>query len=162
MRLLTSYSALLAEVFLVRYVYLLTIVCIVLIFPAKATEEDHSDDGDDDISVNDDSETETTEPDTEALTVASSADSTRAPSPVPPAQYQEQLHPAPSAETTPQKGRASHVAASRGLSVNVAGVDQRRARAPGLPVSPRPIGYSPMSTPTSGAQANASPIHTPR
>jgi len=130
-----------------------------------ATEEDHSDDGDD-ISVNDDSGTETTEPETEALTVGSSADSTRAPSPAPPTGYQDHLHPssASAAETTPRKGErhATTVAASRGLNINVTGSDQRRPRLGGLPLSPRPVGFSPLSTPTSGPQGDASPVHTPR
>ncbi|KAH8116426.1 RhoGAP-domain-containing protein [Phellopilus nigrolimitatus] len=114
-----------------------------------ATAEDHSDDGDD-ISIHDqdESDTEATEPETEGQTIESSADSTRAVSPIQP--YQEQLHPPPGgleAVPSPQT-RASFVAASRGLNIS------------GLPVSPRPE-HSPTKTPTSISHG-VSPVHTPR
>lgn len=128
-----------------------------------ATEEDHSDDGDD-ISVNEESGAETTEADNEAQTVESSVDSVRAVSPA--LVYQEQVHPPPlNGEITPQKSHASHVAASRGLNINVNGAvgDRRRSRMiQGLPVSPRPMNHSPLSTPTSISQPNPSPTQTPR
>lgn len=133
------------------------------------TEESQSDDGDD-ISLNDESGTETTEAETEGQTIESSADSmgTGTSSPI----YQEQLHPpqpslhnaANGTEGTHLKvGRASNVAASRGLNITVGGAE-RRPRAQGLPTSPRPVGYSPLSTPTStsGTPGNLSPAHTPK
>ncbi|THG99755.1 hypothetical protein EW145_g7206 [Phellinidium pouzarii] len=127
----------------------------------SSTAEDHSDEGDD-ISVpedNDGSDSETTEAETEGQTVESSADSTRAVSPVP--IYQEQLHPPPGySDLTLAKSRASFVAASRGLNISIgtSRADRRRSRIPhGLPASPRP-NYSPQSTPTSTTQANPSPI----
>ena len=145
------------------------------------TEEDRSDEGDgeaeaEDLSGNDNDEsgTETTEAE-EGQTIESSADSTRAASPAPPpapivtapapVTYQEQLTPPPqSRDGVPvqHKSHASNVAASRGLNINVVGMDRPRSRVfmGGLPASPRP-GYSPMSTPTSGPKGEQSP-HTPR
>ena len=138
------------------------------------TEETQSDDGDE-ISVHDESGTETTEAETaetEGQTIESSADSVRSDveSPV----YKEQLHPPPLGPSQPvttngsdgphlKIGRASNVAASRGLNINVAGAD-RRPRPQGLPASPRPMGYSPLNTPTSisGTTGSSSPAHTPK
>ncbi|KLO17933.1 RhoGAP-domain-containing protein [Schizopora paradoxa] len=124
------------------------------------TEEDRSDE--DDIEETESDVEDTTEAETENQTVESSAESTRAASPVP--VYQEQVHPPPSNSIdVPQtpKSRASNVAASRGLNINVVqvDVDGRRPRMAGLPTSPRP---SPLNTPTSGPNAGSSPSYTPR
>ncbi len=127
------------------------------------TEEDRSDEGDD-VEETESDVDDTTEAETEGQTVESSAESTRATSPVVFPVYQEQVHPPPTNSIeVPQtpKSRASNVAASRGLNINVVqvDVDVRRARIPGLPASPRP---SPLNTPTSGPHAGSSPSHTPR
>ncbi|KAI5121517.1 hypothetical protein M0805_006554 [Coniferiporia weirii] len=123
------------------------------------TAEDHSDEGDD-ISVPDDheeSEADTTEAETEAQTIES--DSARDISPT--LVYQEQLHPPPSVlNGLPVKSRASFVAASRGLNIAVSTsrADRRRSRIPmGLPASPRPLGQSPMGTPTLMSHTDVSP-----
>lgn len=142
-----------------------------------ATEEDRSDDGDT-FSVHTESGAETTEADTaDGQTVESSVDSVLAggsgsgqgsPSASTP-MYQEQVYPPPSGgspDSTPQKSRASHVAASRGLNIAVVGegpTNRRHSRMlQGLPASPRPQGYSPLSTPTSGPKGDSAALHTPR
>lgn len=82
-------------------------------------------------------------------------------------QYQEQMQPVSSdLEATPPKSRASFVAASRGLNLNLSSstskADRRRSRLPqGLPASPRPTG-SPLGTPTFKAHSDPSPASTPR
>lgn len=123
------------------------------------TEEDRSDE--DDIEETESDVDDTTEAETENQTVESSAESTRAASPV--LVYQEQVHPPSNSMEVPQtpKSRASNVAASRGLNINVVqvDVDSRRPRLAGLPASPRP---SPLNTPTSGPNAGSSPSYTPR
>ena len=133
---------------------------MLVLMPLTVTEEDHSDE--DDIEETESDVEDTTEAETENQTVESSAESTRAASPVP--VYQEQVHPPPSnsIEVTPTpKSRASNVAAIRGLNINVVqvDVDGRRPRMAGLPASPRP---SPLNTPTSGPNAGSSPSYTPR
>ena len=129
-----------------------------------ATEEDRSDDGDT-FSVH--TESETTEADADGQTIESSGDGgsgSGSPSVSTPV-YQEQVHPPPagSPDATPQKSRASNVAASRGLNISVSsdGVSNRRhsRMLQGLPASPRPQGYSPLSTPTSGPKVDSTSLH---
>lgn len=119
---------------------------------SQATAED--DDGDE-VSVHDqdESDAENTEAETEI--------SVRAASPA--LQYREQIHPPlEEPDETPNKSRASVVAAKRGLNLNLAAStsksDRRRSRVPqGLPASPRP---SSNHTPTFGSQSDSSgPAH---
>jgi len=128
-----------------------------------ATEEDRSDEGDD-VEETESDVDDTTEADTEGQTVESSVDSVRASSPAMIPVYQEQVHPPSNSTDVPStpKSRASNVAASRGLNINVVQVDvvdPRRPRVPGLPASPRP---SPLNTPTSGPHSGSSPSYTPK
>ncbi|KAL5531651.1 hypothetical protein ACEPAG_4528 [Sanghuangporus baumii] len=118
-----------------------------------STAEDHSDEGDETYSNDqDESDSEITDAETE--------NSIRATSPS--LQYREQVHPPPEeAAETPNKSRASAVAAKRGLNLNLSAStsksERRRSRIPqGLPVSPRPSGNSPHHTPTFGSQSDSS------
>lgn len=96
-----------------------------------APPEDAQSDSDD-FSVQDESGTETTEGD---ATVESSSGSSHVPS------LTQQEVESPNTPTV-GKSKASHVAASRGLNLNISDRGNRHSRMMGLPVSPRP-GYSP-------------------
>ncbi|TDL23658.1 RhoGAP-domain-containing protein [Rickenella mellea] len=130
------------------------------------TDEGQSDDGEgDEISIHEESGTEGDTEATHSSTVESSADSGGA-SPSSGA-YGDYLHPhnppqSATSEvtvTSPKTSRASNVAASRGLNINVAAERRRSRLTIGLPTSPRPIHRSESQTPTSEVP---SPVHTPK
>jgi RalA-binding protein 1 len=99
-------------------------------------EEDGQSDDEEDMSVNTESGADMTDQDVMAESSQSNPQQQQTPS-------VQVLEPIPSS-----RSRASNLAAVRGLGIHVASSDaSRQGQASGLPLSPRPPGRSPRSSP---------------